>query len=283
MTRLEEIIWDIRACLEGLTIQSKLYGEGLITQITGNNPNDLIVHIHFNADNEKRFHKAFNIAIALKTKNIILPDYTLKLYNGFMELAQEELIKEKELERQKKLEEEKLRKEEEERKEAQKQAKKAAEAFERTKKRMIEKFEERANQIYTFDTYGEQYYYSIGWLASHIKTVTAALPDYLENAFIRHFGADVPRTVVDSSRKSINGFSSQWSYSFTAGLRDADCAPALIQENMNPTSKHINNTSFLWELIDNVGFKFGKTQDVNEIRSHIPKDMIDHFELGYNT
>ena len=39
MTRLEEIIWDIRACLEGLTIQSKLYGEGLITQITGNNPN----------------------------------------------------------------------------------------------------------------------------------------------------------------------------------------------------------------------------------------------------
>lgn len=281
MTRLEEIIWDIRACLEGLTIQSKLYGEGLITQITGNNPNNLIVHIHFNADNEKRFHKAFNIAIALKTRNIILPDYTLKLYNGFMELAQEELIKEKELERQKKLEEEKLRKEEEERKEAQKQAKKAAQAFERTKKRMIEKFEATAQEISKDITYANEYYYSLGWLAKNLTSIYARMPDYLDSSFTKYFGIDTPRKLEDSTNKNC-----QWSYAFTGQVKNIDEAPMTVRAIINPNSKNLSGagaTAFFWDLVANRGFQFGKVQNVMEIKSHIPKDMMKDFELGYNT
>lgn len=276
---LNDLMYGLEGLLTGNSIKSKVYGEGIITHITGNNPNDLIVHIQCG-----KIKKAFNLAIALKTKNItFLNEDTLYVYNQYMEAAKEVMEEEARIAKEKKLEEERIRREEEARKEAEKEAKKAAQAFERTKKRMIEKFEEMTHQTYSFDTYGEQYYYSIGWLASHIKTVSAALPDYLEDSFIRYFGADTPRSVVDSSKKTVGGFSSQWSYSFNAGLRDPDNAPVLIQENMNPTSKRINSTSFLWELIDNMGFRFGKTQDIDEIRSHVPNDMLIHFELGYNT
>lgn len=280
MTRLEEIIWDIRACLEGLTIQSKLYGEGLITQITGNNPNDLIVHIHFNADNEKRFCKAFNIAIALKTKNIVLPDYTLKLYNGFMELAQEELIKEKELERQRKLEEERLRKEALAKEEAEKEARKAAAAFEKTKKRMIEKFEATAQEISNNITYANEYYYSLGWLAKNITSIRATMPDYLNDSFTKYFGNETPRSLTGS------GDSASWSYGFRANTKNKDQAPAMILALMNPERKDISATgatSFIWDLVANHGFDFGEHQDVGKIRSYIPKDMMSDFELGYNT
>jgi hypothetical protein len=281
MTRLEEIIWDIRACLEGLTIQSKLYGEGLITQITGNNPNDLIVHIHFNTDNEKRFHKAYNIAIALKTKNIILPDYTLKLYNGFMELAQEELIKEKELEKQKKLEEEALKKAEAEEQERIKAEKKAAQAFEKTKKRMIEKFEATAQEISNNITYANEYYYSLGWLAKNLTSIYARMPDYLDASFTKYFGSEAPRKLENSKDKNC-----VWTYGFSGHVKNADNAPVTVQAIMNPNSKDLSATgatAFFWDLVANHGFQFGKTQSVELIRSYIPKDMMTDFDLGYNT
>jgi hypothetical protein len=42
----------------------------------------------------------------------------------------------------------------------------------------------------------------------------------------------------------------------------------------------LTDTSFVWELVDNYGFKFGKTQDLEAVRSCVPSEYISEFELG---
>lgn len=274
---LNDLMYGLEGLLTGNSIKSKVYGEGIITHITGNNPNDLIVHIQCG-----KIKKAFNLAIALKTKNInFLSEDTLYVYNQYMEAAKEVMEEEARIVKEKKLEEEKLRKEEEARKEAEKEAKKAAQAFERTKKRMIEKFEATAQEISKDITYANEYYYSLGWLAKNLTSVYARMPDYLDSSFTKYFGIDAPRKLEDSTNKNC-----QWSYAFTGQVKNIDKAPMTVKAIINPNSKNLSGagaTAFFWDLVANRGFQFGKIQNVMEIKSHIPKDMMNDFELGYNT
>lgn len=169
-------------------------------------------------------------------------------------------------------------------KEAEKKAKadKEAEAkYERTKAKAIKDFEaltEASRPVATVD----EFYYSLGWLAKHVGVITAKLPDYLGGAFEKHFGTEAPKTLVDGRAKTIGGYAKQWSWEFVASIKKLKdtTVPAYLQTVTSEISKGIHNTSFVWDLVDNYGFQFGKTQDVEKIRSHVPSEYLASFEAG---
>ena len=156
---------------------------------------------------------------------------------------------------------------------------KAEEKYENTKARAIREFELIKQTERKIST-AEEFYYSLGWLTKHLGTVTAALPDYLEDSFTKYFGIESPRHVVDSKKKGPSGYTSQWTWSFSISLKKPEAVPALIAERLNPAGKAITDTSFVWDLVENYGFQFGKTQDIDKIISCIPSDYISSFEAG---
>jgi hypothetical protein len=171
------------------------------------------------------------------------------------------------------------------REQAREAAKKAAEdkkneeAYERTKARAIKDFEARAQAERVLNT-ADEFYYTLGWLAKHAGTVAAVLPDYLENAFTKHFGAEAPHRVVDSKHRGPAGWQAQWSWSFTISIKKPDLIPALLSDKLNPSQKAVSDTSFVWDLVENYGFQFGPKQDIDKIRSHVPADCLASFEAG---
>lgn len=128
-------------------------------------------------------------------------------------------------------------------------------------------------------TEANEFYYTLGWLAAHCGTVTARMPDYLEDAFVRHFG-DVERTVVDSTKVGPSGYTSQWRLSLDMSLVKADRIPATLDNFLNPARKKVSKTSFVWQLIDDFGFRFGRNQDVEAIRDTVPYPYLDDFDTG---
>jgi hypothetical protein len=155
----------------------------------------------------------------------------------------------------------------------------AKEKFEATKARAIRDFEKLSNTVVPTST-TDEFYYSLGWLAKHVGSVSARLPDYLSDSFTRHFGHDAVHTSVDSRKKTINGNSMQWTFGFTATLRKPENIPAALIAHLGSTGKQIADTSFIWDLVDNYGFQFGKQQDIDKIRSHVPSDFLSFFEAG---
>lgn len=158
--------------------------------------------------------------------------------------------------------------------------KKAEVKYEATKETAIKNFEALV-QTPQPKSFANEFYYSLGWLAKHVGTVSASLPDYLESSFSKHFGTNTGARIVDSKKRTINGNSMQWTFGFTATLRKPENMPAYLQQYLSTTGKAIANTTFIWDLVDNYGFKFGKKQDVEEIQKHVPIDKLDVFKAGY--
>lgn len=173
------------------------------------------------------------------------------------------------------------------REEAKAAAKKAAEdkkneeKYEATKAKAIKDFEARTQAEKTLSA-TDEFYYSLGWLAKHVGSMTAILPDYLGSAFEKHFGADAPKTLIDSRAKTVGGYAKQWSWEFKCTIKKLKetIVPAYLQGITTDFSKGIHNTSFLWDLVENYGFQFGPKQDVEKIRSHVPADCLTSFEAG---
>lgn len=125
----------------------------------------------------------------------------------------------------------------------------------------------------------DEFYWTLGWLAKHIGTISAKMPDFLEAGFVKHFG-DVEHTTVDSTKVGPAGFTSQWRLSMEASLIKAKEIPATLAKYLNPAGKKLSKTSFIWKLVDDYGFKFGKKQDIAEITSNIPIQYISVFGEG---
>lgn len=157
--------------------------------------------------------------------------------------------------------------------------KKNEEKFEKTKAKAIKDFENLIKNV-SPKSAADEFYYSLGWLAKHVGSVTAKLPDYLSDSFVRHFGADATFNAIDSKKKTVNGNAMQWTFGFTATLRKPDNIPTFLSEHVNEAGNKVSDTSFIWDLVDNYGFKFGKAQDVEQIRSHVPSDKLSFFEAG---
>jgi hypothetical protein len=127
------------------------------------------------------------------------------------------------------------------------------------------------------------FYYSLGWLAKNVGTISAALPDYLLEYFEKQFGTGYKPTVVDSKKRTVNGNAMQWTLSMKASIskKAVNTVPAFLKQYLNNTETALTNTSFIWDLVENYGFQFGKTQDVDKIRLAVPTDCIESFENGY--
>ncbi len=125
----------------------------------------------------------------------------------------------------------------------------------------------------------DEFYWTLGWLAKHIGTITAKMPDFLEASFVKHFG-DVEHTTVDSTKVGPAGYTSQWRLSMEASLIKAKEIPATLAKYLNPAGKKLSKTSFIWKLVDDYGFKFGKKQDILDIMRCVPIEYVPMFNDG---
>lgn len=128
-------------------------------------------------------------------------------------------------------------------------------------------------------TEADDFYWTLGWLAAHVGTITAKMPDFLETSFIKHFG-DVEHTTVDSTKVGPSGFTSQWRLSMEASLVKAKEIPATLSAYLNPAGKKLSKTFFVWSLVDDYGFKFGKKQDTLDIMRCVPIEYVPVFNEG---
>jgi hypothetical protein len=121
-------------------------------------------------------------------------------------------------------------------------------------------------------------YAILGWLARNVSTISAVVNSDYEEWFTKNFGI-VEHSVVDSSAKTTAGDPMKYSLSFRASFKTE--LPAQLQTLKGVDKRVINSVEYIWNLIETYGFKFGKTQDIELIRSKIPTEFITDFETGY--
>ena len=258
--------------VKGAQVESKALGTGKVINAQGTTLENLIVDIDFNntirrfalihimSNNFIKFADIFEIgdawdeALSLHTQ---LTQEYLKLKSTADQLAREA---------KKKLEAEK----------------KAEEKYQKLKEKAIQDFDNLLAQPKAEVSEVNEFYYALGWLTKHVGTIKAAIPDYLQTSFEQHFGFDANPYVVDSRKRTSGGFAFQWGIGMTANLRSKNLGtvPSFFTKYLNPTGKAITNTSFIWDLVDNYGFQFGKKQDVEKIKQIVPVKFISSYEAG---
>ena len=249
-----------------------VHGSGHITKYSGTALDNIIVDIEF-AEFTKRYSLNHILTISKFIQfadtfeiGVIWTDAMVvhkELSDKFIEL--ERTARQLEIEAAKKAEAEK----------------KAEEKYQKAKAKAIKDFDDQTKVVTPRST-TDEFYYALGWLASHVGAMTAVLPDYLGSAFEKHFGIEAPKTLVDSRAKTSGGYAKQWSWEFKCTIKKLKetTVPACIQSVTTDFSKGIHNTAFLWDLVDNYGFQFGKTQDVEKIKDNVPAEYISFFEAG---
>lgn len=133
----------------------------------------------------------------------------------------------------------------------------------------------------TIKWFGEPttFYEAIGWMAKHATNIKASMPDFMEKWFDGKFDCE-NKYVVDSKKRTINGNPMQWGLSFRISF-DQEASGFLAQRATSSNKKVIDSVSFVWDLIENYGFKFVKArQDIENIRKNIPDEYLPDFEKG---
>jgi hypothetical protein len=128
-----------------------------------------------------------------------------------------------------------------------------------------------------------EFYYSLGWIANNCGAFACSLPDYLLPYFQSQFGSAYEPHAVDSRKRTVNGYAMQWTISMTANIKkkSLDKIPAFLSQYLSKSGNAIANTAFIWDIVSNYGFQFGKTQDIDQIRATIPTEYLTYFENGY--
>jgi hypothetical protein len=253
---------------------------GSITEFTNKNFNNLFITVTFDSG----IIKKYNAKVAfVQTKTLsFVDDADSQLFNEYVEAYSDiEKVEQELLQLEAKLNAEIKAARIKAEKEAEK-ARKAEASYEAKKKKALADFDSMSEKVKTEATVDSNFYYTLGWLANHIGTVTAILPDYLGSAFEKYFGSETPKTLVDSRAKTSGGFAKQWSWEFKCTLKKLSdtVVPTCITEITSDYTKGIHNTSFIWNLVENYGFQFGKTQDVDKIVEHIPHEYLTSFYEG---
>lgn len=264
-----QLVEVINEYLKGKEVKSAYHGVGTVTESNGETLSTIIIDVAF--ANETR---RFSLGTLMTYVNIVkftdpevketweqaLAVHT-KLTNAY------EAVKDTErhmaLEAAKKAEE----------------AKRAEFRYDRIKAKAIKDFETLTAKASSLSA-EDEFYYALGWMAKHIGSISAVLPDYLESSFTKHFGTETSARIVDSKKRTVNGNSMQWTFGFKATLRKAENIPVILNQYLSTTGKAIANTSFVWDLIDNYGFQFGKEQNEKAIADHIPVEFLSSFEAG---
>lgn len=121
-------------------------------------------------------------------------------------------------------------------------------------------------------------YELIGWMASHVSTISATVNSDYEAWFQKNFGI-VDHTVVSADAETATGNPMKYSLSFRAGFTSE--LPAVLRRGEGVGTKVINSVAYIWDLIDKYSFRFGKTQDLEAIRKCIPAEYLEDFERGF--
>jgi hypothetical protein len=154
------------------------------------------------------------------------------------------------------------------------------EKFEKRKQAALQKLNsikpEQTSRLFKTPT---SQYEVLGWMAKHTKSIKASMPDYMENWFVKIFGQEADRYVVDSTKRTSGGHPMQWSLSCKISF-DSE-VPSLLLNKVASNKKAIDSVAFVWDLIDNYGFTFGKTQSYEQIESEIPNQYLEDFRRGY--
>lgn len=254
------------------TVKHKTHGTGQLVYVTApSNGNSLYANIDFESGSSKVFAlKALIDFNLLEMPDDIKPVLTeaQSIFFTTYETAEQE---KREASR---LAYEQAKKEAEE--------KKQEEKYQASKAKMIKEFETLTKAERTMSATGE-FYYSLGWMANNCGTFACALPDYLLPYFQKQFGTDYEPHTVDSRKRTVNGYAMQWTISMTANIKkkSLDKIPAFLSQYLSKSGNAIANTSFIWDIVTNYGFKFGKTQDLDQIRGTIPTEYLTYFENGY--
>ena len=233
-----------------------------------NNFESIIASVYFDDTDET---KHYGITAAINCGGLLFVDESVKtLYDEFKEaydnINHQEFLAAQESQRREK-EEQKLEKK---RKDNEKKMASMKTAAEKEFNSLVDR--EKVTE-------SEEFYWTLGWLASHVGTLTAKMPDFLEASFVKHFG-DVERTTVDSTKVGPAGYTSQWRLSMEASLVKAKEIPVTLTQYLNPTGKKLSKTSFIWKLVDDFGFKFGKKQDTLDIMRCVPIEYVLIFNEG---
>ena len=256
--------------ITGAEVYNRMLDHGKIVSCFNacNTLESLIVTVHFDLDETK----SYGLAVALSTGGLKFVDESLAaLWDEFVS----EQCKMK-AQYNKAAEEERCRQKEEQKLD---QKRKDNEKKMAGMKAQAEKeFDKLVNHEVKI-TKADEFYYALGWLSNHVGTITAKMPDYLEPAFIKHFG-EVEHTAVDSTKVGPAGFTSQWHLSMEASLVKAKEIPTILNDYLSQNGKKVSKTSFVWDLVDKYGFKFGKKQDQLEIMDHIPVNYLPMFTAG---
>lgn len=265
-----QLISDFIQQITGAEVHNQLLGKGKIVSCYNacNTLESLIFTVHFDLGETKRY----GAGVALTSGGLKFVDESLvELWDTFMSeqyKLKSAYYKAAEDDRRRQNEAQKLEKK-------RKENEKKMAGMKAQAEKEFDKLVNRDSKI----TKADEFYYAIGWLATHVGTIVAKMPDYLEPAFIKHFG-EVEHTVVDSTKVGPAGFTSQWHLSMEASLVKAKEIPSILNEYLSQNCKKVSKTSFVWDLVDKYGFKFGKKQDQLEIMNHVPVNYLPMFHAG---
>lgn len=258
--------------IKGAEVSCKTYGTGKVVNTSGTTIETMVTDIDFNGEIKKFLFSTIMNNKFVKFADILeIGDAWDSVYTLHTDLTRQ--LKDLEYSKKQMLAEAAKKAEAE---------KKAEAKYKKQKEKAIKDFEELTQQAKASLSTTEEFYYALGWLAKHVGSMTAVLPDYLGAAFEKHFGADTPKTLVDSRAKTSGGYAKQWSWEFKCGIKKLKdtVVPACIENVTTDFSKGIHNTAFIWDLVYNYGFQFGKKQDVEKIKQAIPSQYISSFEAG---
>ena len=275
------LIKDVSQLVANAELQSSIRGIGTIIDITGDSFENLALTVKFNNEqnqftDELKKYSLKNVAtVANQTK--FVDSEIVDTYLELNKIIDEINVIKKEQEN--KALQDLLDSRANDKKEA-----RIKETCLKAKQKAIDEFNAFAAKDRDPITQEEAFYVGLGWLASHIGTISAAMPDYLIPSFKKYFGQDAPFTSVNSNDRTANGDLMKRTWSFGASLLkvEENTIPYELKKYISPSGKSIFNTTFIWDLVTNCGFRFGK-QDKAEIVKNIPPQFKDSFEAGFTS
>ena len=267
-----------------ITVVSSIYGPGKITDIQGTSVLTAHLYTTFDSGVQKIFSFGKTTHLTFPDKNIAVVFETFASSAKELDTSWEEYCKDYEAkylaaQEQRRLDEERKRQEQKNLEEFEKQERR----YNEHKERMLQNFSTYNTSRARLDVEGN-FWYTLGWLAKYVSTISATIPDYLNDLFTKNFGSEAPRHLVDSKKKTTGGYSMKWDWSFAMTIKkNHSRIPTYLMTYISESATRISNTAFIWALVVDYGFQFGKEQDIDLIRSNIPAEYLESFEQGFES
>ncbi|MCL1946492.1 MAG: hypothetical protein FWF51_04970 [Chitinivibrionia bacterium] len=131
-----------------------------------------------------------------------------------------------------------------------------------------------------------EYYETLGYLAAprRIVSIDAEIPSHMVGEFRSRFGNNYFE-IVDTCL-SPSGLPSKLGKQYRINLANINnIVPALTQHlgrGSRSCVKRINRSNFVEQIILNNGFRFGKFQNLESIKTTIPQQYLADFMRGLN-